>query len=100
MREGLLYQNLKLFKGSFRLIGAHFFVRGTDPSIFCYFSYFATFGLLFQKLLECQVKTARYGISTGHRGAPRALTIGQHDREERASRTCLSRFRHRQLRHN
>ena len=47
MREGLLYQNLKLFKGSFRLLGAHFFVRGNP---LCYFSYFATFGLLFQKL--------------------------------------------------
>ena len=43
---------------------------------------------------------ARYGISTGHRGAPRALTIGQHDREERASRTSVSRFRHRAPRHN
>ena len=38
---------------------------------------------------------ARYGISTGLRGAPRALTIVQHDMEERACPVGLSRFRFR-----
>ena len=39
-------------------------------------------------------------VSTGHRVAPRALTIGQHDIEEDANQTCLSPFRYREPRHN
>ena len=43
-----------LFKGSFRLLGTHYFLRGNH---LYYFSYFAIFSLLFQKLLAVLVKT-------------------------------------------
>ena len=47
VRRRLLHQNLNPFQGSFRLLCANFFVRGNH---LYYFSYMATFGLLFQKL--------------------------------------------------
>merc|ERR1711966_44040 len=54
VRSRELSQNLNLFKGSFRLLGAIFFVRGNH---LYYFSYFATFSNLLQKLLVSLVKT-------------------------------------------
>ena len=54
VRSRELSQNLNLFKGSFRLLCIKKFVRSNH---LYYFLYYATFSLLFQKLLGCLVKT-------------------------------------------
>ena len=54
VRRLLLDEKLDLFKASFRVYGIKHQLDGSD---LYYFSYFATFSLLFQKLLVSLVKT-------------------------------------------
>ena len=80
VRRRLLHQNLNPFQGSFRLLCANFFVRGNH---LYYFSYIATFGLLFLKLLGCLVKTRIRDCSAFAPSVPILLVPRSEDRQSR-----------------